>query len=618
MKNLYSLTLAVLFTASNVCVAQLSGAFTVGTPSSDYPSLTAAITALQASSVGAGGVTLTIAAGTYQENIVLGGITGIGQASPLLIMATPGSVTFQGTGTTVSTDAVFLINALSFVTIDGITIEDISAPGSDVEFGIRFVGTSTTGCRNNTIRNCAITLGPNAARPSVSTRGILFNSSAASPAATNNDNVIDNVTIDNSSWGIQFRCAADFLGRITQTDVNNAVINSTFGAVRPLGHDLSGGALAINALGGRDMLIDNNVVVAISNLNSAPALPVSTSGISLDSCSGVVSNNIIDNLEYQGTPGAVFGIRSSTLLGAETLIVNNVITNLKRSDFVASTTDPSLSITGIWIFNQGGNNGLARVLHNSIYLDAAATFTYSTAGINLSGGSTGRFLGDVFNNIVVNNIGTTNATYRSFALIDGNTPRGFLRSDNNILFANGANGYLGAIGRELGGTEQFSNDLTVFQTFSATNQASANFLPLFNNAANGDLSFPLGLSNQNAYLVPTLTNVTMDINGVTRFTPQTFAGAYESPESLSIGDVRALDLRLYPNPVNDVLTVANLTGGTVNSIRVYDILGSLIVDMTQNDLQSNIEVNVQNLKTGMYLIRVQGSEGSTTKKFVKN
>jgi hypothetical protein len=463
-------------------------------------------------------------------------------------------------------------------------------------------------------------MGRNGARPSSSSRGIVFLSRATSAAAANNNNVVDNVKIDNSSWGIQFSCAANFFGQISIPDFNNTVINSTFGSVLPLGHDFSSGALAINALGGRNMLIENNVIAGISNLNSAPALPVSTSGISMDSSSGIIRNNTIKNLEYQGTIGAVFGIRSSTFLGDETLIANNSISNLKRSNFVASTTDPSLTITGIWIFNQSGNNGLAKVLHNSIFLTSDTDVTYSSGGINLSGGSTGNFPADVYNNIVVNNIGTSSASYRSFALVDGNTTRGSLRSNNNVLFANGTNGFLGAIGRELGGAEQFSNTLSLFQTFSLTNGESVNFLPAFANTAAGDLSILASAANPANYLVPILANVPADIGGTIRFTPLTFAGAYEGVESLSSADVRKLDLKIFPNPALNQLNIANSNGGTLNSVKIYSVLGAEVISLNLNssNFQSEYQINVSALNAGMYIIQIQGSEGSTTRKFVKN
>lgn len=610
---------AITVCLSSICSAQLIGNYTVGTDASNYPTLTSAVAALQANGVGAGGVNLIIAPGTYQENIVLQSITGLSATSPLTITGTPGTVKFQGTGTNASSDAIFQINALSYVNLNGIDISDISTAGNDAEFGIYFLGSATAGCRFNTVTNCTILLGPNGVRPSSSTRGIVFKSTASSAAAANNNNVIDKVKIDNSSWGIQFSCSANFFGTISQPDFNNAVTNSTFGSILPLGHDFSSGALAINALGGRNMLIENNIIAAISNLNSSPGLPVSTVGISLDSCSGIVRSNTIKNIEYQGTIGSVFGIRSSTFLGDETLIANNAISNLKRSDFVASTTDPSLTITGIWIFNQSGNNGLAKILNNSIYLDGSSSVSYSSGGINLSGGSTGKFPADVYNNIVVNNISTSSSSYRSFALVDGNTNRGYLRSNYNILYANGTNGYLGAIGRELGGSEQFTNDLAVFRAFSLTDLDSKNFSPTFTDANMGDLSIPATAINPTNYLVPTLPAVPLDITGRTRTTPSTFAGAYEKAIILAVNNSGKYELSIYPNPVTDVLKIANFSGEKINDISIFNMAGQMVMTLGKN-LNSEVgttEFNVSNLKTGIYILKLKGSQGTVNKKFLK-
>lgn len=622
MKKIYQvITLLFVFLSSNSLTAQaLTGTFTIGPNGADYATFAAAISELQTEGVGQGGVNFSIQPGVYSENFVLENISGLAENNRLTFMATPGSVTIEAIGTSANNDAIIRVNSLSYITFDGLTLVDVSTTTAVIEYGIYFQGSATVGCSHNIIKNTAITLGANGARPIVATRGIFFSSLAQSVAASNSNNIIDNISVDNASWGIQFRCAANLFGQITQADFNNQVINSTFGANLSLGHDLSSGALAINALGGRNMVINNNVIQSIQNFNSAPALPVSTAGISLDSCSGIVSGNFINNIEYEGSNGLVFGIRSSTFLGETTLITNNKISGLKRSNFVASTTDPSFTITGIWIFSQSGNNGLARVLHNSVYLDSVNPVTYSTAGVNLSGGSTGQFPAEVFNNIIVNRISASTTPYKSYALVDGNTTRGFLISNNNNLFADGTNGYLGGIGRELGGTEQFSNNLADFIIFSETNSNSVNFLPVFTNAASGDLSFNENLVTSDAYLGPNLAAVPVDILSNLRTTPETFLGAYEGPEFLSISSFSASTLMLYPNPSCEVINIrSNYFTGNPISYEIYDQLGQRVLS-SQNSLPINeeISISIASLSPGMYFIRILNDRASTGTKFLVN
>lgn len=606
-KMYFCFSLLCYFICSGAVWAQgLSGTLTVGPNAADYPTFQAMVTALQQEGVAQGGVTFTIQPGVYQERFVLQNITGLNEDSRLTIFAEPGTVTFEAVGTSANNDAFIRVNALSFVTIDGLTLVDNSTPGTEIEYGLFFQGTAAQGCRNNIIRNTSITLGASGARPIIATRGVFFSSAATSVDASNSNNVIDNISVDNASWGIQFRCAANFLGQITQPDFNNQVINSTFGANLSLGHDLSSGALAINALGGRNMIISNNLIESVENFNSSPALPVVTSGISLDSCSGVVSGNIINNIEYQGTNGSVIGIRTSTFAGDTTLIYNNKISGLTRSNFTASTTDPSFTIQGIWIFSQGNNNGLARVFHNSIYLDSEQPVTYSSSGVHLSGGSTGQFPGEVFNNIIVNRISTSTTPYKSYALVDGNTTRGFLISNHNLLFADGDNGYLGGIGRELGGTEQFSNDLQTFVTFSQTNADSANFLPEFADAPTGDLSFEASITPNDGYFAPALAEVPFDILGITRAAPLTFKGAFEGPEALSVPTLNETQMVLYPNPTQGELFIRSgrFTGAPI-SLEVYNQQGQVV--MRAHDIapvQEEISIDTAALSTGMYFIRL--------------
>ncbi len=618
MKKIYSvfILLIVLLTAGTISAQGLSGEFTIGTNGADYDTFLDAIEDIQTQGVDEDGVTFSIQPGVYDEQIVLEDISGLGENSRLIFMADPGTVTIESTGTSANSEAIIRVNSLSYITFDGIDIVDVSSPGEEIEYGFYFLGSTTDGCSNNIIRNSSVFLGANGERPITATRGIFFSSTAASADASNSNNIIDNVSIDNAAWGVQFRCAANFFGQITQPDFNNQVINSTFGAIQSLGHDLSSGALAINALGGRDMVISNNTIEKIENLNSAPILPISTSGISLDSCSGIVSNNFINHVEYEGTIGSVYGIRTSTFAGDTTFIANNKISGLIRSNFTGSTSDPSLTITGIWIFSQDGNNGLARVLHNSIYLEAEAPVSYSSAGVNLSGGSSGQFPGEVFNNIIVNRISTETEDYRSFGLVDGNTPRGFLISDNNNLFADGENGYLGAIGRELGGSEQFTNDLSEFILFSETNENSVSFLPEFEDPSNGDLNFSPDLISTEDYFGPTLAEVPLDILGVTRGLTDTFLGAYEGPELLSVSDINQVAIALYPNPASNIVTVQlnNFIGNEVE-IGVYDQLGQMVLPNQSMNLETNeVKLSIESLSSGVYFVKIENNGSFTTKK----
>jgi len=83
-----------------------------------------------------------------------------------------------------------------------------------------------------------------------------------------------------------------------------------------------------------------------------------------------------------------------------------------------------------------------------------------------------------------------------------------------------------------------------------------------------------------------------------------------------IGDLTAganlMDIRLYPNPVNDILNIAytSLSSGVV-IIRMYDVTGRLVLtEQNQaNEGDNQITMNVGNiLPVGLYIIEVQQAE----------
>jgi hypothetical protein len=624
MKQFNFILCLTFLLASLSMSAQLTGTFTVGDSTADYLDLNAAATDLETQGIATGGVTLSILPGTYDERVVFENIAGLSSTAPLVISAVPGTVTIAATGTTSTSDATLRFNGMSWVTIENINFTDAGTSTTEVEHAIRFAGVTGFGCSNNTISNVDITMGASGARPGTRTRGIYFTAVGTTPDNANNNNLIDNVRIDNAAWAIQMTASADFFGRLRQVDTGNTISNCSFGSRVALGHDGSSAAIAINALGSSNFTITNNFIASISNLNSSSTLPVSTSGISLDSCSGEISNNIIQSLIYEGVSGSMFGIRSSTLVGETTLIKNNSISGLDRSGlngvpFIGSTTDPSFAITGIWVFSQGVNNGLAQVLHNSVFLELPRTVSYSTAGVNLVGGSSGGFPATVDNNIIVNNISTSSVDYGSFALADGNTARGFLTSDYNLLFANGTNGYLGVIGRELGGTEEFSNDITTFSTISQTNANGFSFLPELTDPTNFDLSIPASVTDPNSYRVPNSALVLEDILGTTRNNPATFAGAYESSQSLSIETATLNKLNIYPNPASDLIQFGNMNSGMTNGkVRIYSMSGVLVMNKVLSESQTPdaTSVDISTLSTGTYIVQLNSDQRTSSAKLI--
>lgn len=69
------------------------------------------------------------------------------------------------------------------------------------------------------------------------------------------------------------------------------------------------------------------------------------------------------------------------------------------------------------------------------------------------------------------------------------------------------------------------------------------------------------------------------------------------------------------NPVENVLTVSGLTD-SVNKISVYSLLGQEVLER-KIDGQINMTINISNLTSGLYIVKLSGENGSISKKIIK-
>ena len=80
-----------------------------------------------------------------------------------------------------------------------------------------------------------------------------------------------------------------------------------------------------------------------------------------------------------------------------------------------------------------------------------------------------------------------------------------------------------------------------------------------------------------------------------------------------VGEQTGNNLVLYPNPVNDKLTVeAHEALGTVE---IYNLMGALVY--SQKNCANKVEINTSDLQSGIYFIRLTNDKTSETRRFVK-
>ena len=82
----------------------------------------------------------------------------------------------------------------------------------------------------------------------------------------------------------------------------------------------------------------------------------------------------------------------------------------------------------------------------------------------------------------------------------------------------------------------------------------------------------------------------------------------------NIDEQHEIQCKVYPNPVNDRLYI--VTEDEVENVVVYDIYGRLQVTETPRH-QGNLTIDVENLKSGIYFVKINTEKGNIVKRIIK-
>jgi chitodextrinase len=89
--------------------------------------------------------------------------------------------------------------------------------------------------------------------------------------------------------------------------------------------------------------------------------------------------------------------------------------------------------------------------------------------------------------------------------------------------------------------------------------------------------------------------------------------SYTCYSALSVEEFHVANVKLYPNPVKNNLTLT-LKLDIKTKIEIYDILGKLVLSSTLNKTSS---INLQALNTGIYIVKITQNNASISKKLIK-
>ena len=85
---------------------------------------------------------------------------------------------------------------------------------------------------------------------------------------------------------------------------------------------------------------------------------------------------------------------------------------------------------------------------------------------------------------------------------------------------------------------------------------------------------------------------------------------------LSINEQLATKFNMFPNPAHNVVTITNSENISVEQIQVFDVSGKAVQSHIFNN-ENQVQLNIEDLASGTYLLHIKTNEGTVIKKLVK-
>ncbi len=528
---------------------------TAGTSlSATYPTLAAAVTAINTVGLHSGTVVCFVNAG-YSETAPAGGyaITATGTLGNTITFQKSGvgaNPTFTAPAQTSPslTDAIFKIIGGDYITIDGFTLlernftpvaaDTTAGTNTMTEFGVAlFYATSTNGAQNNTIKNCTIDLN----RTYTNTYGIYSNSSTT---ATNMGTAAAATTATGANSNLTIIAN-------TITDVNQGIV--VIGS--PLAVDQNDGLVIGGSIANANTITNYGTAAAASNFNLV---------------SGTMNGILVRNTKN-------FTISNNTITSSTAVTVGNV-----RGIFVTTFSNAP---TGTLVHNINNNNISVKSASATGILQGIiveATTANATTTLNINANDFNNFGHTVVSSGVItfiNNLAvvlTSNINNNTFTNVSVNTTNSVIFISNSITIPTGgsqninSNAIVTAFNKTgAGGTVTFISSAASSLTGSTSLWNLNNFSNITVTGATtiaGITSTDGGTINHNI-TNNTITNITGGTSAITAIT-SSFGGG-----GGSLGNV------VSGNTINTISSAGAITGiaigtsGTISNVFNNNING---------------------------------------------
>lgn len=88
------------------------------------------------------------------------------------------------------------------------------------------------------------------------------------------------------------------------------------------------------------------------------------------------------------------------------------------------------------------------------------------------------------------------------------------------------------------------------------------------------------------------------------------------PAFVNVNEWISSKFNVYPNPAINVVNITNSENMLVKQITIYDVTSKLLSTQTFNN-ELELQLNVENLATGTYMLHLETNQGIAVKKFIK-
>ncbi|MEP5341826.1 MAG: T9SS type A sorting domain-containing protein [Algibacter sp.] len=107
-------------------------------------------------------------------------------------------------------------------------------------------------------------------------------------------------------------------------------------------------------------------------------------------------------------------------------------------------------------------------------------------------------------------------------------------------------------------------------------------------------------------------NISPSIAEIADYTTNFFLSHFSKSLSTDNVNKSLSELSLYPNPLSDVLNIDNADGAT---LEIYNVVGKLV--LKKEIVGANQTIDLNNLKTGLYITKIKGNNKIITSKIIK-